>query len=64
MFENWDRATDITLAVFVGTLLAHLLLWVLTGRVDELRRGVRTLVASDARSPEQGPDDPQPSLTS
>lgn len=36
-----DCASDYALAAFMGTLLALLATWVLTGRTDELRRGVR-----------------------
>lgn len=38
-----DCASDYALAAFTGTLLALLVVWVLTGRTDELRRGVRSL---------------------
>lgn len=36
---------DVALAVFIGTFLAHLLIWVLTGRADEIRRGIRSLTS-------------------
>lgn len=38
-----DCASDYALAAFSGTLLALLVVWILTGRTDELRRGVRSL---------------------
>ncbi len=41
---EWENAADIALAMFIGTALAHLLIFVLSGRTDELRYGVRSLV--------------------
>ena len=35
--------SDTTLAIFVGVLLAILVAFVLVGRTDDLRRGVRML---------------------
>lgn len=42
-----DCASDYAFAAFTGTVLALLVIWVLTGRTDELRRGVRALFNSN-----------------
>ena len=43
-----ESLSDLILAVFVGTLLAHLCLWVLTGRGDELRTGIRGVLGGSS----------------
>ena len=45
MEGTFESASEISMAVFVGALLAILLATVLMGGVDDLRRGVRALVA-------------------
>lgn len=42
-----ESASDYSLAIFVGALLALLVTLVLTGRADELRKGIRSLFISD-----------------
>ena len=42
-----DCASDFALAAFMGTLLALLVTWVLSGRTDELRRGVRAIFVAE-----------------
>lgn len=44
-----ESASDFALAAFIGTLLAVLVLWVLSGRTDELRRGVRMLLGDTTK---------------
>jgi hypothetical protein len=41
----FESASEISMAVFVGALLAILVATVLMGGVDDLRRGVRALFA-------------------
>lgn len=43
MDGTFESATEHTMAIFVGTLLALLVGLVMLGRTDELRRGVRSL---------------------
>ncbi|NBS69892.1 hypothetical protein EBT31_13405 [bacterium] len=38
-----ECASDYALATFLGTLLAMVTIWILCGRADELRAGIRTL---------------------
>lgn len=49
METTLESASDYSLAVFVGTLLAILVIVILLGGKDELRRGVRALFAGDKK---------------
>lgn len=53
---SMDCLSDYALASFLGTLLALLVTWVLTGRADELRKGVRSLLGGSTRETYTSPD--------
>ena len=44
MEGTFESATEHAMAIFVGTLLAVLVVLVMLGRTDDLRRGVRALM--------------------
>lgn len=44
MEGTFESATEHTMAIFLGTLLAVLAALVMLGRTDDLRRGVRSLL--------------------
>ncbi len=44
MEGTFESATEHTMAIFVGALLALLVVVVMMGKTDDLRRGVRTLL--------------------
>lgn len=46
MEGTFESATEHTMAIFVGSLLALLVVVVMMGRTDDLRRGVRALLGA------------------
>jgi uncharacterized membrane protein YgaE (UPF0421/DUF939 family) len=46
MEGTFESATEHTMAIFVGSLLALLVALVMLGRTDDLRRGVRALIGA------------------